>query len=56
MVLDLTPNYLGNDAWFSSGDVPDVLEKLAVGQNNIHAHKSPGAITLKMECMSQNKN
>ncbi|XP_076022062.1 amino acid transporter heavy chain SLC3A2-like [Genypterus blacodes] len=29
VVLDLTPNYLGGDAWFSTGDVPDVLEKLA---------------------------
>ncbi|KAM4611489.1 solute carrier family 3 member 2a [Polymixia lowei] len=28
VVLDVTPNYLGGDAWFSSNDRADVLEKL----------------------------
>lgn len=30
VVLDLTPNYLGNAPWFN-GDVGDVLEKVKVG-------------------------
>ena len=30
VVLDLTPNYLGNKPWFSSGKSVEVLEKLKV--------------------------
>ncbi|XP_040886852.1 solute carrier family 3 member 2a [Toxotes jaculatrix] len=28
VVLDLTPNYMGTAAWFSSGDIGDVMEKV----------------------------
>ncbi|XP_038587180.1 solute carrier family 3 member 2a isoform X1 [Micropterus salmoides] len=28
VVLDLTPNYMGTDPWFSAGDVGDLIEKV----------------------------
>ncbi|XP_071750356.1 solute carrier family 3 member 2a [Centroberyx gerrardi] len=34
VVLDMTPNYLGGKAWFRSGDVADVLEKLKVASEH----------------------
>lgn len=34
VVLDLTPNYLGNAPWFNPPQVDDVLVKIKVGNTH----------------------
>lgn len=41
VVLDLTPNYMGTDPWFSAGDVGDLIEKVKVGHTHKHTVCDP---------------